>query len=140
MKKRRFSFLIALALAFTTIFGSVFSPATTLKAEAASSTPQYRSVMYYGEWSIYKGQKEFKPSMIDASQLTHLNFAFLDVDANGDLELCDEHADFLVILPEQTGITYGEPYAGVLGAMSILRAKNPNLKTLPKTLQSLLIT
>ncbi|MBR6003247.1 MAG: chitinase, partial [Lachnospiraceae bacterium] len=128
MKKGRFSFLIALALVFTSIFGSIASPIGTVQAEAATSSPRYRNVMYYGEWSIYEGQRYFNPSGIDASQITHLNFAFVDVDANGDLELCDEHADFLAILPEQTGITYGEPYAGVIGALAILRAKNPNMK------------
>lgn len=76
----------------------------------------------------YAGQKNFYPSMIDGSLITHLNFAFMDMDANGDLVLCDEHADYLAILPEQSGLTYGEPYAGVLGAMSILRSKYPNMK------------
>ncbi|MBP5197559.1 MAG: hypothetical protein J6033_00750 [Lachnospiraceae bacterium] len=127
MKKRRVLGLLTAALfAFTGIFGG-----GSIKAEAAgngSSSPAYRNVMYYGEWSIYSGQNYFYPGLIDGSQITHLNFAFLDMDANGDLVLCDEHADFLAILPEQQGITYGEPYAGVLGAMSILRSKYPNMK------------
>ncbi len=128
MKGKRFSFLVAMALTIASVFGSVASPIGVEKAWAAESTPRYRNVMYYGEWSIYSGQKYFYPSKIDGSQITHLNFAFLDMDSNGDLVLCDEHADFLTILPEQTGLTYGEPYAGVLGAMNILRTKYPNMK------------
>lgn len=108
----------------------VGAKAESIKAEAGSKTQSapYRNVMYYGEWSIYGGQKYFYPSKIDGSLITHLNFAFLDVDSDGELVLCDEHADFLTILPEQQGLTYGEPYAGVLGAMNILRSKYPNMK------------
>lgn len=92
----------------------VGAKAESIKAEAGSKTQSapYRNVMYYGEWSIYGGQKYFYPSKIDGSLITHLNFAFLDVDSDGELVLCDEHADFLTILPEQQGLTYGEPYAG----------------------------
>ena len=85
--------------------------------------------MYYGEWSIYAGQKNFYPSKMDPKLITHLNFAFLDMDSNGDLVLCDEYADFQIItLPELSGINYGAPYAGVLGALAILKIKNPHLK------------
>jgi chitinase len=125
-KKRIISIVTAFVVALTTILGGMSVP-TAIKADAAGNT-QYRNVMYYGEWSIYAGQKNFYPSRIDGSQITHLNFAFMDMDANGDLVLCDEHADFLAVLPEQSGITYGEPYAGVLGAMTILRSKYPNMK------------
>ncbi|WP_051226799.1 glycosyl hydrolase family 18 protein [Butyrivibrio sp. MC2013] len=128
MKRKRFGSLVVMALTLIMVFATVISPLGAKKALAASEAPAYRNVMYYGEWSIYSGQKNFYPGKIDGSQITHLNFAFLDMDSNGDLVLCDEHADFLAILPEQTGLTYGEPYAGVLGAMSILRTKYPNMK------------
>ena len=94
----------------------------------AESLP-YRNVMYYGEWSIYAGQKNFYPSKMDPKLITHLNFAFMDMDKNGDLVLCDEYADFqITTLPELAGINYGAPYAGVLGALAILKIKNPHLK------------
>ena len=97
-------------------------------ALADESLP-YRNVMYYGEWSIYGGQKNFYPSKMNAKLISHLNFAFLDMDKNGDLVLCDEYADFqITTLPELDGINYGAPYAGVLGAIAILRIKNPHLK------------
>lgn len=41
-----------------------------------SEQPPYRNVMYYGDWSIYSGQKNFTPDKIDGSLITHLNFAF----------------------------------------------------------------
>ena len=85
--------------------------------------------MYYGEWSIYAGQHNFYPSKMNPKLISHLNFAFLDVDSNGDLVLCDEYADFqITTLPELDGINYGAPYAGVLGAIAILKIKNPHIK------------
>ena len=96
---------------------------------AQSDSPSYRNVMYYGDWSIYSGLNHFFPSKIDANLITHLIFAYLDMDSNGDLVLYDEYADFkIVTLPELEGINYGEPYGGVLGALSILKVKYPHLK------------
>ena len=92
-------------------------------------SPPYRNVIYYGEWSIYAGQHNFYPSMMLPKYISHLNFAFLDMDNNGDLNLCDEYADFqITTLPELDGLPYGAPYAGVLGAIAILKIKNPHLK------------
>ena len=97
-------------------------------AYLADSYP-YRNVMYYGDWSIYEGQKNFYPSMMEPKYITHLNFAFLDMDSNGDLVILDEHADFLATsFPELSGLTYGAPYAGVLGALFILKLKYRHLK------------
>ena len=94
-----------------------------------SQTLPFRNVMYYGEWSIYAGQHNFYPSKMNPKLISHLNFAFLDVDSNGDLVLCDEYADFqITTLPELDGINYGAPYAGVLGAIAILKIKNPHIK------------
>ena len=123
--KKALSYIMLTAMAVTTAFGGIV-PAK--KAEAAT-TPQYRNVMYYGDWSIYAGQKNFFVSKMKGDLITHLNFAFMDVDANGDLVLCDEHADFQNVNdPMQSGITYGDPYAGVIGAMAILRSQYPNMK------------
>ena len=95
----------------------------------AEESLTYRNVMYYGEWSIYAGQKNFYPSKMDPKLITHLNFAFMDMDANGDLAVVDEWAEFqITTLPELDGITYGNPYSGVIGALNILKVKNPHLK------------
>ena len=85
--------------------------------------------MYYGEQSIYSGENHFYPSKISANLLTHLIFAFLDVDSNGDLLLNDEYAAFQTInIPELEGIDFSTPYAGIIGAMSILKVQNSHLK------------
>ena len=98
----------------------------TLTQVLTQTSAPYRNIMYFGEWSIYS---DFYPSKMNAKLLTHIYFAFLDLDANGDLVLCDEYADFQTTsLPELDGMSYAAPYAGVLGALAILKIKNPHLK------------
>ncbi|MGL4819376.1 MAG: glycoside hydrolase family 18 protein, partial [Bacilli bacterium] len=86
-----------------------------------------RNVMYYGDWSIWGGQGNFYPQHIPADQLTHLNFAFLDFDSNGNLIFTDKDAALEATLG-QPGVTWGDVNAGILPALIELRAKNPNLK------------
>ena len=91
----------------------------------------YRNVMYYPARVIYEKTSvpSFYPSMMKAKYITHLNMAFLDLDSNGDLVLTDEYADFQIAsIPELSGLSYGEPYAGVIGALFVLKLKNPHLK------------
>lgn len=91
----------------------------------AESAP-FRNVIYFGNWSVYS---KFYPSLMDAKYITHINFSFLDMDSNGDLKLTDEYADFqMADFPELSGLSFGEPYAGVIGAFTALKLKNPHLK------------
>ena len=93
----------------------------------AQSLP-FRNIMYYGDWSIYNGPQNFYPSEINGKYITHLILSYLDMDSNGDL-VCDEFAYFdTITIPELEGIKYGEPYGGLIGAISILKVNNPHLK------------
>ena len=93
---------------------------------SAQSLP-YRNVMYFGDWSIY--DEQFYPSKMNPNLISHLNFAFMDLDSNGDLVVIDEYADFQInSLPELDGLNYADPYTGVIGAIAILKIKYPHLK------------
>lgn len=97
------------------------------KVVEAAENPQYRNVMYYGDWSIWGGENNFNPKDIPADQLTHLNFAFLDFDSSGNLKFTDK--DAAVGSPVgQEGVQWNSNSAGILNAIQDLRAKNPNLK------------
>ena len=87
---------------------------------------ELRNVMYYGDWSIWSGQGEFYPKDIPADQLTHLNFAFLYFDQDGNLKFTDR--DAAVGAPVGMDVTWGDANAGILNAFQELRAENPNLK------------
>ena len=110
------------ALANTTTTSNNTSLTTT-----EASTQKYRNVMYYGDWSIWGGQGNFYPKDIPADQLTHLNFAFVDFDAQGTLNFTDKDAAIGHPLGN-AGVTYGDINGGILNAFQVLKLENPNLK------------
>lgn len=89
--------------------------------------PTYRNVMYYGDWSIYGGQGNYFPKDMPADQYTHINFAFVDMDSNGDLLLPDQDAAFASGVG--SGHEWGSQLGGIIPALAALREKNPNIKT-----------
>lgn len=97
-------------------------PQSTVSQQAA--THKMRNVLYYGDWSIWK---EFYPQNIPADKLTHLNYAFLDFDSNGNLVFTDK--DAAVGAPVgQPGVGWDFAYSGLFMAFQQLRAEHPNLK------------
>ncbi|MGL6105739.1 glycosyl hydrolase family 18 protein [Romboutsia sp.] len=109
------------------IYGIKVANAEGQNSKIVNSTNQKRNVMYYGDWSIWGGQGNFYPKDIPADQLTHLNFAFMDFDSNGNLVFTDK--DAAVGAPVgQEGVQWGAPNAGILIALQQLREENPNLK------------
>ncbi|WP_275400326.1 immunoglobulin-like domain-containing protein, partial [Enterococcus faecium] len=72
----------------------------------------YRNVMYYGDWSVWDGQGNFYPKDIPANRYTHINFSFLDMDANGDLLLTDPDAAFSN--PVGTSNSWDDALSGVV--------------------------
>lgn len=123
--KRIISLSAAALLGFGMLGGAIMP--TPVYAAEASQSAGYRNVMYYGDWSIWGGQGQFYPKGIPASQLTHLNFAFLDFDKNGDLVFTDKDAATGAPVG-MDGVTWGAANGGILNAMQDLRGKNPNLK------------
>lgn len=125
---KKYAALFTLATIFlgTSISYAPVKEATALETEVKSTTVK-RNVMYYGDWSIWGGQGNFYPKDIPAEHLTHLNFAFLDFDANGNLKFTDKDAAIGAPVGEP-GVQWGGPNAGVINAFQELRAKNPNLK------------
>lgn len=93
----------------------------------AQGLKKYRNVMYYGDWSIWGGQKQFNPKDIPADQLTHLNFAFLDFDEHGNLQFTDKDAAMTHAVGN-SDVLAGEPNAGILNGFKVLKSENPNLK------------
>ena len=93
----------------------------------AQGLQKYRNVMYYGDWSIWGGQKQFNPKDIPADQLTHLNFAFLDFDEHGNLQFTDKDAAMTHAVGN-SDVLAGEPNAGILNGFKVLKSENPNLR------------
>ncbi|MBO0472036.1 fibronectin type III domain-containing protein [Enterococcus sp. DIV0242_7C1] len=124
--RKNVNVLSLLVLIASSLVLSLSGIASTKVVQAAES-PKYRNVMYYGDWSIWGGEENFYPKDIPADQLTHLNFAFLDFDGNGNLKFTDK--DAAVGAPVgQDGVQWNSASSGILNAIQDVRAKNPNLK------------
>ncbi|KJB86920.1 chitinase [Paenibacillus sp. E194] len=133
-KKQSARRLFAMTVVTIMMFVSSLAPAYAGSAVSAAQEPvvknatkEIRNVMYYGDWSIWGGQGNFYPKDIPGDQLTHLNYAFLDFDAQGNLVFTDK--DAAVEAPVgQEGVQWQAANAGSLIALQQLRAENPNLK------------
>ena len=136
MAKRKLKKNLKTFVAFSAITALLLTNGIPISALTQSSnttevtsqaTTGLRNVMYYGDWSIWGGQGNFYPKDIPADKLTHLNFAFMDFNASGELIYCDKDAATGHPLGN-AGVTYGDVNGGILNAFQVLRAENPNLK------------
>lgn len=91
------------------------------------TAPRYKNVMYYGDWSIGDEEGNFYPEQIPADQITHLNFAFLDFDSQGELKFCndDRLLQFPQILEQIDEMPMG---IRLLQSLNKIRRENANLR------------
>ena len=91
------------------------SASSTVSETTDESAPERstddRVVAYYTSWSRYN--REYYPADVPLDKLTHLTYAFLDVESNGEVVYGDEHAD-----PQN------------LGAFRDLKAEHPDTRML----------
>ncbi|MEW9052170.1 MAG: glycosyl hydrolase family 18 protein [Neobacillus sp.] len=84
----------------------------------------FKRVGYFTGWSTYLN---FQVSNIDASKLTHLNYAFANISADGRITVGDSWADIEKPFP---GDTVEQPYKGNFYQLTKLKQQYPHLKTL----------
>lgn len=82
-------------------------------------------VGYFAEWDIYG--RNYHVSDIPADKLTHINYAFAKIDANGEVAIIDPYAATEKSYP---GDTWDANVRGNFKQLQILKKKYPNLKTL----------
>ncbi|MEH7307837.1 glycosyl hydrolase family 18 protein [Neobacillus drentensis] len=85
---------------------------------------EYKTVGYFAGWATYSN---YQVSDIDASKLTHLNYAFANISAEGKIEVGDSWADIEQSFP---GDTADQPYKGNFYQLTKLKQQYPHLKTL----------
>lgn len=90
-----------------------------------SLTAEYKIVGYYPNWAMYR-QQPFYPKDIPSDLVTHINYAFVKVDAQGNLSLFDPWAD----TDHRTDWNTEKPYWGNFLQLTELKKENPHLKTL----------
>lgn len=81
-------------------------------------------VGYYPAWAIYR-ETPFKPQNINPNVVTHINYAFVNVDTSGNLILFDPWAD----CDYRENWNIEKPFHGNFAELIELKRKNPHLKT-----------
>jgi len=82
-------------------------------------------VEYYIAWGVYG--RAYNVSNLPVDLITHINYAFANVDASGQCVLGDAYADTQMTFP---GDTWSQPLAGNFNQLIKLKAAHPGLKTL----------
>jgi chitinase len=95
-----------------------FPPPLPYHPGAAPAPPprSARVVQYYAAWSTYG--RNFFPNRTSVEQLTHVNYAFFDVDASCRVASADTHVDYHL---QQTAV--GQSVQGSLAAFRAIRAR-----------------
>jgi chitinase len=120
---------------------AVAAVATTMLAAAPTAAQagrkSYVKVGYFTQWGIYG--RNFQLSKVQnsgaAARLTHINYAFSGVTADGVCASVDPWADWQTPFPAELSVdgvadVAGQPIAGNLNQLAELKAKNPRLRVL----------
>ncbi|MBO3738405.1 glycoside hydrolase family 18 protein [Actinoplanes flavus] len=103
----------------------------------AHSDDSYAKVAYFTQWGIYG--RNFQLADVQSSgaaaRLTHLNYAFGPVTADGVCASADPWADWQTPFSAENSVdgvadVAGQPFAGNLNQIAEIKAKNPKLKAL----------
>lgn len=88
--------------------------------------PEKRVVAYFAEWGIYG--RQYFPASMPLHKVTHVNYAFANIGADGRIALGDPYAAIDKAYP---GDSWEQPVRGNYNQFnSVLKAQFPHLKTL----------
>ncbi|MBM2623203.1 glycoside hydrolase family 18 protein [Actinoplanes sp. LDG1-06] len=118
---------------------AVAAVASTFAATPAQATgiKPYVKVGYFTQWGIYG--RDFQLAKVQksgaASRLTHINYAFGPVTADGLCASADAWADWQTPFSAENSVdgvadVEGQPISGNLNQIKELKAKNPKLRVL----------
>ena len=112
------------------------STAVAVPAEADAGS-RFKRVAYFIQWGVYGRDYHVKDMDISgaAAKLTHVNYAFGFVNAEGDCYSADPWADWQRPVPAEQSVNGvadqpGQALNGNLNQLRELKAKHPGLKTL----------
>lgn len=80
---------------------------------------------YFAAWSIYA--RNYFVADIDGSKITHINYAFANVNSDLTIVLGDSWADVEKTFP---GDTWDQPLRGNFNQLIKLKQKHPHIQTL----------
>ena len=119
------------------VAAAVLVGATAAPTVAQAHVRSYYKVGYFTQWGIYG--RNYQLSKVESSGqaagLTHLNYAFGNVAADGTCVSADPWADWQTPFSADLSVdgvadVAGQPISGNLNQLAELKAKNPKLKVL----------
>ncbi len=123
----RFSILLPGLLAC-----SIIAPAQQTNATTTTASSKLLGA-YFEEWSIYGANYNIADVQNSgaAAKLTHVFYAFANVDTSGHCAIADSWADYQTpYLPSVNGQPYTGPLYGNFAALQQLKGLHPSLKVL----------
>jgi chitinase len=99
-------------------------PAPTEPAPAPTAPAGKQVIGYYASWATYSGKQI---ADLDASKLTHIQYAFANIGDDLRIAVGDSYADVEKVFPNDLAT---DPFHGNFNQLLKLKKANPHLKTL----------
>ncbi|KAI1083212.1 glycoside hydrolase superfamily [Whalleya microplaca] len=88
----------------------------------------FKNAAYFTNWGTYSS--DYQPQELPVSELTHIIYAFADIDLNGTVKSSDPVADLQKRYPQDSTDNFTSNAYGVVKQLFIHKKYNRNLKTL----------